>query len=125
MRQKKFRLEGGKYYSNLGHVFCDAGGSDWNPDLFTAAFLRVVKRLVVTSFVLMTTGTPVLRAGVNAQAVSVHLGHSTVAFTQDVYGHLLPDLNETVAAAVDEKPGSLLNESGVLAKPPSGVVCFF
>ena len=50
-----------------------------------------------------------LRAGVNAKVVSERLGHSTVAFTLDVYGHLLPDMNETAAAAVDEKLGVLLN----------------
>ena len=111
--QKKLRLQIGKYYSNLDLVFCETDGAIWNPDLFTAAFRRLVTKAdighVRTHDTRHTHASQLLRAGVNAKVVSERLGHSTVAFTLDVYGHLLPDMNETAAAAVDEKLGVLLN----------------
>ncbi len=45
-----------------------------------------------------------LQAGVNAKTVSERLGHATVAFTLDVYAHVLPDMQveaaETLAAVL-------------------------
>jgi integrase len=41
-----------------------------------------------------THATEPLAAGINPRFVSDRLGHSTVAFTPDVYGHVIPDLEE-------------------------------
>ena len=38
-----------------------------------------------------------IAAGVNAKAVSVYMGHASVTFTFDRYGHLMPG-NEAEAA---------------------------
>jgi integrase len=40
-------------------------------------------------------------AGVNVKALSDYLGHSTIAITLDVYGHLLPGNKEEAAALLD------------------------
>jgi len=40
-----------------------------------------------------------IAAGANAKALSTYLGHSTVAFTLDRYGHLMPG-NEAEAATL-------------------------
>jgi integrase len=39
-------------------------------------------------------------AGVNAKVVSERLGHASVAFTLDTYGHLLPTMQESATAAM-------------------------
>jgi hypothetical protein len=44
-----------------------------------------------------TYATLSLAAGIPAKVISTRLGHATVAFTQDVYVHAMPDL-ETEAA---------------------------
>lgn len=41
-----------------------------------------------------------LAAGVNVKVVSERLGHASVAFTLDVYGHVLPGQQADAAAAV-------------------------
>jgi len=49
-----------------------------------------------------------LRAGVNPKVVSERLGHSSVAFTLDVYSHAVPALHAeaaTLIAAVVFDPG--------------------
>jgi integrase len=42
-----------------------------------------------------------LKAGVHPKVVSEALGHSSVAFTMDVYSHLLQTMQEQVAAAME------------------------
>lgn len=46
--------------------------------------------------------TLLLISGVNAKIVSERLGHSRTSFTQDVYQHVLPHMQDDAAAAVDE-----------------------
>ncbi|MCU1592144.1 MAG: site-specific integrase [Frankiales bacterium] len=41
-----------------------------------------------------------LQAGVSAKVVSDRLGHSTVAFTLDVYLHVVPALQEEAVASL-------------------------
>jgi integrase len=45
-----------------------------------------------------THATHLLAAGVNAKLVSEPLGHSTVAFTSDTYGHVQPGQQADAAA---------------------------
>ena len=40
-----------------------------------------------------------IAAGVNAKALSEYMGHSKIAVTMDLYGHLMPG-NETEAAGL-------------------------
>jgi integrase len=42
-----------------------------------------------------------LQAGEHAKVVSERLGHSSVAFTLDTYGHLMPGMEEAAAAKLD------------------------
>jgi hypothetical protein len=42
-----------------------------------------------------------LRARVNPKVISERLGHSKVAFTLDVYSHLLPGMQEEAAQKID------------------------
>jgi integrase len=42
-----------------------------------------------------------IAAGVNPKALSVILGHSTIAMTFDTYGHLMPGAEDEAAAATN------------------------
>jgi integrase len=41
-------------------------------------------------------------AGVNAKAVSLQLGHSSVAFTLQKYAHYMPGMGDAAASAMDD-----------------------
>jgi len=42
-----------------------------------------------------------IAAGVNAKAVSTYMGHASVAFTLDRYGHLFPGAEDEAAGLLD------------------------
>ena len=42
-----------------------------------------------------------LEAGINPKVVSERLGHASVATTMDIYSHVLPDMQEKAALAID------------------------
>ena len=43
-----------------------------------------------------------IAAGVNAKALSVFMGHATIAITLDRYGHLMPGSEDAAAALLDD-----------------------
>ena len=48
-----------------------------------------------------------IAAGVNAKALSTHMGHSSVTITYDRYGHLMPGAEHEAADLLD----AYLNEA--------------
>ncbi len=42
-----------------------------------------------------------LISGINPKAVSEHLGHSSVAITLDTYSHVLPNMQDELAIAIE------------------------
>lgn len=42
-----------------------------------------------------------IAAGVNAKALSTHMGHASVTITLDRYGHLMPGNEEQAAGLLD------------------------
>ena len=49
-----------------------------------------------------THATLLLKAGVPIKVVSERLGHASVAFTMQVYQHVLPGMQEESAARLDQ-----------------------
>ena len=100
--QQRMALGLGASRSSL--VFCRSDGTPVHPDLFSKTFDRVVKRLGLRRVRLHdlrhTYATLALRAGVDAKTVSARLGHSTVAFTLDVYTKAVPQLDREAADQV-------------------------
>jgi hypothetical protein len=47
-----------------------------------------------------------IKAGINPKDVSVHAGHTSVAFPLDRYGHLYPDNGDEFLRAVDSSTDS-------------------
>lgn len=85
-------------------VFVDGAGEPLNPNWVTRRFQNLVARAGLGHFRLHdlrhTHATLALEAGVHPKIVSERLGHSTVAFTLDVYSHALPSMQEQAAGQV-------------------------
>lgn len=87
-------------------VFVKADGSWVHPDVFSQIFDRTVARLDVPAISLHdlrhTHASLLLRAGVPVKVVSERLGHANVAFTMNVYQHVLPGMQAHAAGTFAE-----------------------
>ena len=96
----------GKAYCDLGLVLAEPDGGFKRPDALStnfAAFIRRHPELPKVRFhdLRHTHASLLLQAGEHAKVVSERLGHSSVAFTLDTYGHLMPGMEEAAAAKLD------------------------
>ena len=102
--QLEERLLGGAEWVDSGLVFSMPDGRGWHPDVITRAFARLVERSGLPRIRLHdlrhSHATHLLAAGTNVRVTSERLGHASVAFTLDVYGHVLPGQQADAAAAV-------------------------
>ena len=100
-QQLKEKAALGERYDDHDLVFARPDGQPVHPDFFSQTFERTVKRLGLRRVRLHdlrhTYATLALRAGVDAKTVSARLGHSTVAFTLDVYTKAVPQLDREAA----------------------------
>ena len=82
-------------------VFVKPDGSWIHPDIFSQVFDRTVVRLDVPAISLHdlrhTHATLLLKAGIHVKVVSERLGHASVAFTMNVYQHVLPGMQAEAA----------------------------
>jgi integrase len=104
--QAESRMRLGKAYSDLGLVLAELDGTFKRPDALStnfAAFIRRHPELPKVRFhdLRHTHASLLLQAGEHAKVVSERLGHSSVAFTLDTYGHLMPGMEEAAAAKLD------------------------
>lgn len=101
-------------------VFVKADGSWVHPDVFSQIFDRTVARLDVPAISLHdlrhTHASLLLRAGVPVKVVSERLGHANVAFTMNVYQHVLPGMQAHAAGTFAE----LLNRRRMRTGDPAG-----
>lgn len=102
--QERERLALGSAWQDAGLVFTREDGSCVHPDTFSFWFDRHVRtsglRRIRLHDLRHTHASLALQAGVAAKVVSERLGHSTVAFTLDVYSHVIPALEEDAAERV-------------------------
>ncbi|MFZ6005569.1 MAG: site-specific integrase [Actinomycetota bacterium] len=100
-RQLVEKRAAGPAYTDLGLVFTRPNGTYVHPDLYSQTFRRVVRRLGLPYIRLHdlrhTHATLGLEAGIQVKVMSTRLGHSTTAFTQDIYMHSVPSLEESAA----------------------------
>jgi integrase len=117
-RWRKVQLEQrilmGAGWTDTGLVFTMPTGHGWHPTSITQAFTRLVapsRHLTQTEIerrpprirlhdLRHSHATHLLAAGVNVKVVSDRLGHASVAFTLDVYSHVMPGQQADAAAAV-------------------------
>lgn len=102
--QLEQRVAVGAGYTDLGLVFAMPDGQSWSPDTISQAFDREVVRTPLPRIrfhdLRHTHATHLLAAGANIKVVSERMGHASVSFTLDTYGHVLPGQQADAAAAV-------------------------
>ena len=96
----------GKPLSDYGLVFSNINGTSMDPGTLTHNFARIAKRarLEGTRFhdLRHTFASLMLLAGIHPKIVSEMLGHSSVAFTLDVYSHVIKGLGQVAMRRLDE-----------------------
>lgn len=112
VRQAEERLQLGEAWQDLDFVFTDAIGNRLSRDHFDTDrwYGSVVKRagLPMIRFhdLRHTAATLLLERGVNPKMVSEMLGHSSVAVTLSLYGHVTPHMQHEAAATMERALGS-------------------
>ena len=94
----------GDSWIDSGQVFTKKDGSPLHPERISAMFRRLVRAAALPHIPLHglrhTYASLALAKGVNAAIVSRRLGHSSVAFTLDVYSHVLPQVDAEAAEVI-------------------------
>jgi integrase len=85
-------------------VFTASSGAQLHPERISALFARLVRGAALPHIPLHglrhTYASIALAKGVNPAIVSRRLGHATVAFTLDVYSHVLPQVDAEAAEMI-------------------------
>jgi len=104
-KQMTQQLEVVDAWTDSGYVFTSADGMPVDPNLATRAFKKVLATAGLPKLTIHglrhTHATILLEQGVNPKVVSERLGHASVATTMDIYSHVLPDMQEKAALAID------------------------
>jgi integrase len=97
----------GSLYQPGGLIFATEAGTIINPsNLRNRSFKPLLKRAGLQPIrfhdLRHTCATLLLSKDVNPKIVSEMLGHASVSITLDIYSHLLPDMQERAAKALEE-----------------------
>ncbi len=94
----------GDDWIDSGRVFTIESGEQLHPERISALFARLVRTAALPPIPLHglrhTYASLALAKGVNAAIVSRRLGHATVAFTLDIYSHVLPQVDAEAAEVI-------------------------
>lgn len=86
-------------------IFARADGSVMHPDSLSKACVRLAKQAGLNGVHLHalrhTIASMLIQQGENTKSISERLGHSSTSFTNDVYGHLMPGMEQETAAKVN------------------------
>lgn len=108
--QNEQRLAAGPVWADTGYVFTRDDGNPIDPDRLTHDFQNIVRKEGLPHLTLHglrhAHATMLLSAGIHHKIVSERLGHSTVAVTMDTYSHVLPDMQDQAAEAIEKMLGS-------------------
>jgi integrase len=87
-----------------GRLFTAEDGAQLHPERISALFARLVRAAALPKIPLQglrhTYASLALAKGVNPAIVSRRLGHATVAFTLDIYSHVLPQVDAEAAELI-------------------------
>jgi integrase len=103
--EERMRLAG--LWQDQGLVFPNETGSLFNPsNLRNRSFKRIKARSGVREDLRFhdlrhTCATLLLGEGVNAKVVSELLGHASITITLNIYSHVLPDMQDSAADAME------------------------
>lgn len=86
-------------------LFARADGTVMHPDSLSKACVRLAKQAGLSGVHLHalrhTLASMLIQQGENTKSISARLGHSSTSFTNDVYGHLMPGMEQETAAKVN------------------------
>ena len=92
-------------WTQSGFVLTHPDGMPLDSEVVSKAFTKLVKEAGFPDLTMHglrhTHATILLEQGVNPKVVSERLGHASVATTMDIYSHVLPDMQEKAALAID------------------------
>jgi integrase len=106
-RQLEERLRLAELWQDQGLVFPNETGSLFNPsNLRNRSFNRIKARANVREDLRFhdlrhTCATLLLSEGVNVKVVSELLGHASITITLNTYAHVLPDMQDSAADAME------------------------
>jgi integrase len=105
-RQFTERMQTAAFWRDHGLVFPSTVGTPLSGGNLTRAFKAALKRAGLpegTRFhdLRHTCATLLLRQGVNPKYVQELLGHADISLTLNVYSHVLPDMGDAAAGAMD------------------------
>ena len=113
-KQECARLLIGKSLTEDDLVFAHEDGSPLFPNSVSRAWTMLASnvgiKLIRFHDARHTHASLLLKQGAHPRVVQERLGHSTIATTLDVYSHVTPGLQETVAARFDEAMSSKYND---------------
>jgi integrase len=109
----EYRLEREHLYHKLGKtitlddlVFANVEGKPIDPSFLSHSFGKIVRKASLKNIrfhdLRHTFASLMLKKGIAPKVISEALGHSSVAFTMDVYSHILPGMQEEAMALLDE-----------------------
>jgi integrase len=103
-RQQAQAKDWEELWTDTGLVFTRENGTAWHPDRVSKLFEQAVFASKLPRIRLHdlhhTHATLALGTNIHPKVVSDRLGHSTVAFTLDVYSHCVPALAQDTAGKV-------------------------
>ena len=87
-------------------VFVTAGGNPFDPSVLSHAFSKLAKQAGLGNVrfhdLRHTFASLMLMRGAKPKVISEALGHSSVAFTMDVYSHIIDGMQQDAMALLDE-----------------------
>lgn len=99
------RLFAGEMWKDLDLVICTATGRPFSPSNVSRHHRRIIREsgfpYIRIHDLRHTHATHLLADGAHVKVVSVRLGHTSTAFTMDVYSHVLPDMQREAADRLD------------------------
>lgn len=110
-RQNEERLAVGSAWRGTNHVFTSRVGGRLPPAQITRAFHELTDRAGLPRIRLHdlrhTHATLLLKSGEATKVVTERLGHSTTAYTQDAYQHVLPGMQRAAARRFHQRLSQL------------------
>lgn len=106
-RQAEEKLGVRSPYQDQGLVFATGIGTPLNAsNVASRSFKPLLKRAGLPPTVRFhdlrhTCATLLLSQGINPKIAQERLGHAAISLTMDVYSHVMPDMQEQAAAAIE------------------------